>query len=571
LSPFDHRGAARASALTAAELACWLAPLALLLRCQRQALASLRGGLWGAADPWGNGDFVGNFWCWWRQAELRRGGGEWLDATGWPSGGGVLDQLFPNRVDAWLALPFLELERWWLTWNGMALIFVALTVVAVVLAARLAGASRLGAASGGLVLALSPTLLHELAWGRMASFMVWPGLLALAAVAGALRLRRWGPGLAVLGGGLLVLQAWGYPFHGLVAGLLASVVLLGAPLPWRRRATLLAALMGSALLLGLPWLLSMASDFSALAQAPPPAGYTSLPAAGLLGLPTVPERFRLLPLALPLLLLACAPRRARPWALAGLLGLGLALGPRLFWLPEGAEIPSPTGWLMAVLPWLARMHHPVRAAPIGLAAAAVAVALLLSPQRGRRPWLAWVGAAALWLAAAGSAEVSARVTTWSQPPLPPGVAAARWLAAQGDAPLVDLHHGHHMAGFTLQPWHRRPLMESVQGYTPASGGPWSSEHQALADGVRRLAGGALEPGLLRALAIQGYGHLLLVDRRPALAGAPDPAAIVPLIEAALGAPAYADGEAWAWSLDSALEIGQGGDLPVEGDPEDAGG
>jgi len=534
-----------------AELGCALLPLALLLWTLREPLASIGQGLWGPERPWGNGDFIGNVWCWWREAELQRGGIEWLEATGWPSGGGVLNQLFPNRLDAWLALPFFELDSWWVTWNVMALVFLVLAVLGVFAAARLAGASRLAAVGAGLILAMSPTWLHELGWGRMAGFTVWPGIWALAAVALALRAPRarrpWIPLGA--GGLLLTLQTVAYPYHGLAAGLACAGALLLAARPWAQRLRMLAVLTAVAVLTTAPWLLALASDFSALAEAPPPAGYTSLPLAGALGLPLVPERFRLLPLAVPLALLALASARARPWAAGGLVVLGLALGPTLFWTPQGATLPSPTAGLMAVSSWLARMHHPLRAAPLGLAAAAVGVALLLDPARREQRWLRAAGLGAVMIGALWMRGDLRMVTTWNQPGEPPGVDAARWLAEQGDGPVADVLSGQHMAGFALQPWHRRPLLESVQGYTAAAGGTWSPEQERMSGIVGSIAAGdAPSSAELDTLGAFGVEALLVVDRAAWHPAAPDATAAAAALTAALGPADYADDEASAWLI-----------------------
>ncbi len=549
MSPIARTAPWKATAAVLAELASFAAPLALALWSLRDAIASFGRGLWGPEQPWGNGDFIGNFWCWWREAEQRREGVEWLDATGWPSGGGVLDQLFPNRLDAWLAMPFFSIESWWSVWNGMALVFLILTVLGVVAAARLAGASRLAAAGGGLVLAMSPTLLHELGWGRMAGFTLWPGVWALAALA-ALRLEgRWLGWIApIAAGALVVLQAVAYPFHGLAAGLACACVVALQDHPWRRRLRHGLLLLGTVALLGLPWLLGLAADFSALTGAPPPAGYTSLPLAGLLGLPLVPERFRLLPLALPLTLLALGSRRARPWAIGGLLALGLALGPRLFWAPGDPGVPSPLAGLMGLSSWLARMHHPVRAAPLGLAAAAVAVALLLDPARPRLRWLRALGLAGLLVAALTTHDEVSRVTTWNRPVLPPGVAAARWLADQGDGPVVDLLSGRHMAGVALQPWHRRPLLETVQGWAPASGGAWSLEQQAAAELARALASGEPTTGDLTPFRTLGLEAVLVVERGAHDPTAPSAAPALATLASTLGPADYLDDEAAVWLL-----------------------
>lgn len=544
---------ARSILLVLGELACFGAPLAVLLWALRSALATLGHGLWGPEQPWGNGDFVGNFWCWWREAELHSTGVEWLEATGWPGGGGVLNQLFPNRLDAWLALPWFELEAWWRAWNLMGLTFLVLAVLATVLAARLAGASRIAAASGALVLAMSPTLLHELGWGRMAGFTIWPGVLALCSTAAVLRSPRgwWAWPLLGLTAMMLVLQAVAYPFHGLAAGLACATVLAAAPLPWRARGPLVAGLLAATALLSLPWLVPQAADFSALASAPPPAGYTSMPAAGLLGLSIVPERFRLLPLALPLALLALASPRTRAWALGGLLILFLSLGPHLLWAPGGASLPSPLAGLMAVSSWLARMHHPVRAAPLGLAVVAVAVALILDPARARLRWLRVAGLVVLWGSALMVSSDLARVTTWDRPVEPPGADAARWLGDQGEGPIADVLSGQHMAGIALQPWHRRPLLETVQGYTAASGGSWSDEQREAAALIGAVAAGEVpgpaELGRLDALGVQA---LLVVDRQGHWDRAPDPLPALAALATALGSPEYRDNEAEVWLLGS---------------------
>jgi len=552
------------------ELLALAVPLAWLAWTLREPLASLGQAPWGAADPWGNGDFVGNIWCWWREAEWQRSGTDWLQATSWPGSGAALQQLFPNRVDAWLALPFFAIESWWLSWNGLALASLVLTALGAHAACRLAGASRPASACAALVLVASPTLLHELGWGRMASFMLWPGVLSLAALAAALRWQRavLSAALGATSGLLLALQAVAYPFHGLVGGLAFGSVLALAELPRRRRAIVAGAVALGGACVAVPWLVGMGAHFAALAQGPPPVGYTSLPGAGLLGLSTVPERFQLLPLAVPLALAALAPRRSRPWALAGLAGLLLALGPRLGWIPGGRTFTSPLAWAMDALPWLARMHHPVRAAPLGLAALAVATALLLDPwPRGHRPGapridpgaaaggqaslkaLRLAGLAAVVIAAIATSDDAARVTTWLQNPYPPGVQAARWLALQDDGPVLDLLSGEHMAGLSLQPWHRRPLVESAYGFAPAPGESWSEEQQVVALLAAELArGGDAQGDSVQQLRSAGVRHLLLVDRRGSRPDAPEPDAARALISAALGEPDYRDDEAWVWTL-----------------------
>ena len=535
----------------AREGACFLAPLAVLGWSLRAPLARLTAGPWGAQDPWGNGDFVGNLWIWWREHELVARGRDWFAATAWPGDPGLL-AAFPNRLDAWEALPLFRLEIWWHAWNALAVAFLVLAVLATVAAARAAGASRPAAVVGALLLIASPTLLHELGWGRLATFQFWPGLAALAAIAGAGRRARGHGALALaMGAGLLIaVQGLAYPFYALAAGAVGATALGLTPLPWRERGWLLATVVAVAVLASLAWFLPEWPALAATVQAAPPAGYTCLPAAGLLGLAGVPERFRLLPLAVPLGLLALGSQRARPWAVAGLLGVGLALGPRVVWLPEGRELPSPLSWLMALSPWLARMHHPVRVAPFGLAALAVAVSLLLDPAAERpRRGLRWAGLAAVLAWAVANQGAVARVTAWDQPGLPPGSGAARWLASEGSGPVADVLSGHHKAGFTLQPWHRRPLVESLQGYTAAAGGGWSQEQAEIAEIIGAIARGEA-PGEAGFAVLRGAGiaDLLVVDRRASRTGAPDPGPARGVLSAALGEPAYGDSEAWVWRL-----------------------
>lgn len=534
------------------ELACLGAPLGLLAWALREPLAALGRGPWGAQDPWGNGDFVGNFWIWWREAEAWSAGRDWQQATAWPTGAGPLE-VFPNRLDAWLALPFFSLERWWVAWNGLAVAALATAVLLGVAAARAAGASRIAAAVGTLLLAASPTLLHELCWGRLASFQFWPGIGALACAAAALRAARPAPAWAAAAGVLLGLQVAAYPFHGLAAGAMTAVVLLLSPGPGPRRTLLLGATAAAAAATCLPWLLAEAPALAAKVAAAPPAGYTALPLAGILGSSGVPERFRCLAPALPIALVALADRRARPWAVAALVGLGLALGPAIAWLPGRPALPSPLSWAMALSPWLARMHHPVREAPLGLAAAAVAAALLLDPAPGRRlRWARGLGLAALLAAALAVLPALGRVTAWDQPGFPPGIGAARWLAGRGDGPVADLLSGEHKAGLSLQPWHRRPLLESIQGYAPTPGAPWGVEHAALADLATALGRGE-DPGDEGAAALAGAGltALLVVDRRPCRPTAPDPGPATAILRARWGEPAYADDEAAVWTLTGA--------------------
>lgn len=496
----------------------------------RSPLGSLDLGLWGPADPWRNGDFVGNAWCWWRTAEHVHTGVEWVERLGWPDGGDLLVYSFPNRLDAWLVAPFLDMDAFAAWWNRSAALHVALAVAAAALAGRLAGAHPVLAASATSILVLSPTLLHELAGGRMATLLVWPGVLALAAGARALRTRT-RPGAVMWGattGGLLALQAFGYAYHALVTAFLLVPPLLapprdeaGAPAPSHRTVVATAALVTGAAVAG-PYAMELWSLSDTLAVRPPPAGYTSLPLAGLFGLPVVPERFRVLPVTLLVLLACLGSRRARPWVLSSTLGFVLAVGPEPVLTPGQPPLWSPLDVLSDHFSVLARMHHPVRIAPLALSAGTVAVALGLDDALRTRSRLARavaIGAALLLpaLALPMSGPVS-RVTTWASPTHPPGIGAARWIAdhTDPDQGVVDVFGGPHIAALSLQPWHRRPLLETAEGHAPPPASAAQGGLRTRLSTVEALARGVPPPeAAWKDLSRDGLRTLLFVERFPA--------------------------------------------------------
>lgn len=550
-------------------------PLGLLAWLLRSPLMALDSGLWGPGDPWANGDFNGNFWCWFRTSEALGSGVEWLERIGWPEGGDRLLQSFPNRVDAWLIAPFFRPDRFAALWNLQAVLHLFLTLLATGVATRLAGATPVAGATATVLMATSPVLLHELAGGRMATFVFWPGILCLGLVAVA---RRGGSPsasaprsplallVAFAAGVLLGVQALAYPFYALAIAVMALVALgLHSSPPLTRLLHGLLLLTGALLVCG-PFAWKLLAATSAFTVHPPPAGYTRLPVAGLLGLSAVPERFRLHLLFVPLALASLLSARARPWSLGGALGILLAMGPTISWQVGEPGLTSPVAWLQVLFRPLERMHHPVRIAPLALAAGGMGIALALDDlwrvrlKGARGAWAAVM--LATWATVPLQAGAVQRVTSWAIPAFPPGTSAARWLGAHGRGPVVDVFGGEHIAGLALQPWHRRRLLESAEGYHAPPATRWSGAMRRRIEVVQALQAGE-DPGLegLRLLAEPGFRHLLLVRR--ASSDEQDthrPGAARRLLLHHLGLPEYQDAEASVFSLDS-LPPGTGGDPP----------
>jgi len=447
-------------------------------------LRTFESGLWGPENAWHNRDFLGAWWLFWDAATP----GDGLRLQNWPDGALALQHHIPNPFDGWLLGSLLWDADSPLWWNGMQLCHHLLNVAAAAVLARMAGARTGGALAAGALVAATPVMLHEIAGGRTLSGAVWPGLLGLAFL-----LR----GRGVVAGLLIGLQGLFYLYTGVLFGLVALVL---RPLPG-----LLAA--------GLPmaayaaWLWPLASG---LHGKPPPAGFTSLPLAGLVGLTEVPERFRLhagLLAGLPGFGLA-ALRGQRSTGLRWLAAVGLcalvALGPEPGWSVGATQVTSPLAWVMWALPGAGRMHHPLRAALVLVPLLAVGVALLLERFPSR------LGAIPVVLAFLGRTPIEQAVP-FGVEPTPPGADAVAWLTTAPEGAVVDLT-GAGDAALGLQPLHGRPMLEGLRRPAPPrrGGGPVAGRLRKQVDG---WLDGTSQPGLAEELAAHGFRYVLVVDRR----------------------------------------------------------
>jgi len=400
--------------------------------------------------------------------------------------------VIPNPVDmlvlGWIGPPTV------LGWNGVQLVHLVCALVATVVLARAAGASWWAAGAATSLLAASPVLLHEVAGGRPSNLIVWPGLLALAALLK-------GRGLAA--GLLAALQGVAYAWHGLV------LLIVGLPLIRSLRTAGVAAVVGGVAVA--PYVAWLVGGLGDVPTDTPQVGYTHLPGAGLFGLESVPPRFRVHPLLLGAALLGLG--RGRRLALAGALGLALALGPQLEWTLGHAQGTGPFAWLQWALPPVNRMHHPLRAVLLALPLVCAAIAVGLTWIRGGR-----VLAAALVVAACWVDKPMDEATTYDQPAQPD----FSELAAPGEGPVVDLLGMHHRTALALQTVHGRPLLEPLWFQRPGDG---------VQGGVDRFVRtGQAPPGLWQALADRGFEQVWLLDR---FGRARD---LAPQLEAALGPP-----------------------------------
>ena len=458
-------------------------------------------GVWGPEHPWTHFDFLGGWWLWWSAAHP----GDELQLQCAPDGLLPLRHHFPNPFDAWLLGPLAFREgqvtdRAWQIWNLSQLAHHVANVCGAALLARSLGARVPGAVAAAALVASSPVMLHEIAGGRTLPGAVWPGLIGLAV------LLRGAPGWAGLWIGL---QSLFYLYTGALVGLVA-VVLRPSPR------------LSTVILLAVPYLAWLQPVAARLQGSPPPAGYTALPLAGVLGLDSVPERFRLHPLLVLLGVGGLVRRRStRLLASAALVAL-VALGPTPSLSLDGPLFVSPLAWAMWSIPGLSRLHHPVRAAlvlvPI-LAAGWGAAA----GHRSLRPAARGLLLALSLVLAVGNAKAVHLAPSWASSVRPAGAAAAHFLSTQTGS-VVDLT-GAGGAALGLQPLHGRPMLEGVRRAGPK--GRCGSLRQR-ADG---WLAGHRQPGLAEALAAVGYRHVLAIERREALTAAARAA-----LEADLGAP-----------------------------------
>ncbi len=492
------REVARGAALAA------LGAVAVALVALEPVLPTLGAGLWGPENAWHNRDFLGAWWLFWDAATA----GDGLALQNWPDGALPLQHHIPNPFDGWLLGPLVWDAPFPAWWNGMQLGHHLLNVAMAAVLARCAGGRTGDALAAAALVAASPVMLHEIAGGRTLSGAVWPGLLGLA-----LLLR----GQGVLAGLLLGVQGLCYLYAGALFGLVA---LLLRP-SW--------GLMAAAVPL-VPYAAWLSPLVEGLHGKPPPAGFSELPLAGLVGAGAVPERFRLHPA-----LLAGMPgfvwlavdgdrRRAARWLVGtALVGL-VALGPQPGWGLDDDTVTSPLAWALWAIPGLGRMHHPVRAALLLAPLLAVGVALLLRRMPTR------LGAVPVVLALFSGGPVQ-RAAGWGIDPVPPGVDAARWLAQQGDGAVLDLT-GAGDAALGLQPLHGKPMLEGLRRPMPKdrADGPRAPRLRKQADAWLRSERAPSLPGELSAA---GFRWVLVVDRQ-------EPPIDRVALEADLGAPVVPD-------------------------------
>ncbi len=415
------------------EISAFAAPVAVTLFGLAAVLPTLSSGLWGPEEPFLNGDLNGGWWLWWAMSEHWRGGDPW-SLVAWPEGIDSIAPWFPNPLQMGLVGLFGGPSA--LGWNLVQLTHVLLLGLSTVVLARVAGARPLMAACAGALVASSPVLLHEVSGGRPDDLIVWPGVLALAALwRGG---RRWD----VVAGLLAALQGLGYAWHGV------ALILVGLPLIRRPRDAALAA--GVGLLVISPYLMWLREGMASVPVDLPPDGYKAMPLAGFWA-SDLPGRFLVHPLLLPAALLGV--RGGRRFLAAGLIGVVLALGPEITWSPGGDGVAGPWAWVAWVIPPAARMHHPIREVMVALPLLATALALGLARLRHGK----WVAIALLV-----SALFMARKLD----------GAAAYGMASGPAPFsfdfegpaVDLCGVDHATALGFQTVHGQALVEGLDTY-----------------------------------------------------------------------------------------------------------
>lgn len=421
--------------------------------------------IWGPEDAFRSGDFNGGWWLWWALAQ-----DDALSLVAWPAGVEGLAPWFPNPLQMWGLSRFGGPSA--LGWNLVQLVHVALLGVSAVVLARTAGARALSAAVAGALVAASPVILHEVAGGRPDNLVVWPGVLALAA------LWRGGARWAVVAGLLAAIQGVAYAWHGV------ALILVGLPLIRSARDAGIAAATG--LVAVSPYAVWLATGLAEVPTDLPPAGYTALPLAGFW--PTeLPGRFLVHPLLLPGAVLGV--RGGRRWLAAGAIGVVLALGPTIHWMPGDEGVAGPWAWVAWAVPAAARMHHPVRAAMVALPLLACALALGLDRMRWRT-----LLAAALLVASGLHARQLDGAAAYGSPTSPPFSDVAF------EGPAIDLLGGEHMTALALQTVHGQALVERTSS-------------QRLDPALQRLSqGGAIRPADLEGYLDEGVVTLLVLDR-----------------------------------------------------------
>jgi hypothetical protein len=371
------------------------------------------------------GDLNGTVWFYgWMERAVRLGlpilNTNWVS---WP-GGQRLGRVYPNRIDAWLALPFVHFLPFPVGFDVFLLLIPVFGTLASYAFFRALTAERWLALSAAFIVGFQQYTFYELAGGRpvTALFAVVP--LFLAAWWRALGMPRLGPALAWAGaaGGIAALVARSYVPWVLWTGALA-VVLAGArtftPAPGVSRSRpLVVSLVALAIALPLavpylhelwfvrtglagaggdplpPWDFrvwrDVAAGISERLTGPPTAApvHVAAPAAGLTSndawLPFLPNGFFVVVLG------ACVlgGRAGFGWGLVGYAfwltlrrdSLALQLpGPAQLWLRYLPTTPGPARVLMDTFPTVGEFVRPYRGAPI---ASLALVAALVSGWEG---------------------------------------------------------------------------------------------------------------------------------------------------------------------------------------------
>ncbi|MCP4810186.1 MAG: hypothetical protein GY913_24330 [Proteobacteria bacterium] len=421
--------------------------------------------IWGPEDAFRQGDFNGGWWLWWALAQ-----DDALALVAFPGGVDTVAPWFPNPLQMQVLALFGEPTA--LAWNSVQLVHLVLLGVSSVVLARTAGATPLSCAVAGALVAASPVLLHEVSGGRPDNLVVWPGVLALAA------LWRGGTRWAVVAGLLAALQGVAYAWHGV------ALILVGLPLLRSPRDTGIAV--GTGLVAVLPYGAWLTANLAGVPTDAPPAGYTALPLAGFWP-SDLPGRFLVHPLLLPGALLAL--RGGRRWLAAGGIGVLLALGPTIHWMPGDEGVAGPWAWVAWAIAPASRMHHPVREALLALPLLATALALGLDRMRWKH---------LLAVALLGTAVVHARqldgAAAYGSPVEPP------FSEVEFEGPAIDLLGMDHLTALSLQTVHGQALVEPIAS---------RRDHVEL----QRLAqGGAIRTQDLEAWADRGVETLLVLDR-----------------------------------------------------------
>ena len=433
--------------------------------------------LWGPADPWTNGDFLGVHWLFWASTQP----GNPTALLNYPWGEASILANFPNPFDAWLLGPLVAQMSFPLWFNLMMLGHHLLNVAATVWFARALDARPLHAIAAGALVAATPVMLHEHTLGHTLTAAVWPGLLGLTALH---RGREW------VAGFWIAIQGYCYLYTGLAFGLIAVT------LRPRRGLALAVALM-------LPYVLVLAPYLEAANAVAPPDGFTALPIDGLLWQAQQPQ-VRMHPV---LLLGLLAPwggsrnnQRTRTClAISAALLLLIALGPT--WILERGQDPIAQSPIQALfqIPGISRMHHPIRMTMLAVPILAVSVAIFLHRRRAIWPFFIIGLVIPTW-------KTIDNTVAWPETATPPGQEAAEWLADNATG-VVDLG-SRSMEALALQTIHQKPILA---GFHPRHH-PRSGIDDSVFLAVEKWATGQTMPTLPATLKRLGYSHVIVIDR-----------------------------------------------------------